>query len=190
MGVAVEFVNARLGFPRESTMARRRLSFVEILMCGAIIIASAGVVVPTMQIRALDRIQEQVNTDLQSIASGIARYVEDTRTFPTGSGGATTLHYLFSDGSRPANNVLASGPGMHLAEFLENGHLAGDSWKGPYLDHKIGPDPWGHAYVVNVNGFFTSEERVMVLCCGPNGQINTAPSATTAGGDDIMMLID
>lgn len=171
-------------------MANRRLSFAEILMCGAIIIASAGVVVPTLQIRDLDRIRDKIDSDLAAIASGIARYVEDTRSFPTGAGGATTLHYLFTDGARPSNNTLASGPAMHLADFLENSNLGGQNWKGPYLATKIGPDPWGRAYVINVNGFFASDERVMVLCSGPNGQINTAPSATTASGDDVMVLIE
>lgn len=168
----------------------RRLSFVEILVCGAIIVASAGVVVPALRMRNLDSARETVGQDLERIALGVKQYVDDTRTFPTGAAGATTLHYLYSDGIRPQNNALASGPGLHLADFLETGSLGGESWKGPYLDANIGPDPWGNAYIVNVNGFFSSIERVIVLSAGPNGQINTAPSATTAGGDDLMILIE
>lgn len=170
--------------------ATRRLSFVEILVCGAIIVASAGVVVPALKMRDLESAQQVVNQDLDRIALGIKQFIDDTRTFPTGAAGSTTLHYLFSDGVRPANNALASGPGLHLSEFLGNGALSGDAWKGPYLDGAIGPDPWGNAYVVNVNGFFSSVERVMVISAGPNGQINTAPSATIAGGDDIMVLVE
>jgi hypothetical protein len=168
----------------------RRLSFVEILMCGAIVIASAGVVVPALAVRDLDAARIKVESDLDAIASGIERYVADTRTFPTGPEGSTSVHFLFTDGIRPRNNSFASGPGLHLSEFLASDALGGRSWNGPYLDHAIGPDPWGNAYVVNVNGFFSSAERAMVICAGPNGQLNTPPSATTAGGDDFMLLID
>lgn len=171
-------------------MASRRLSFVEILVCGGIVVASAGVVIPVVSMHQGDQRWHQVDRDLQAIAEGVRRYVDDTGCFPTGSGGATTLHYLYSDGMRPQNNTLDSGPGMHLARFLEEPALAGASWKGPYLPSGIGPDPWGHAYLVNVNGFFSSTERAMVLSAGPNGQVNTAPSATVAAGDDVMVLIE
>jgi Type II secretion system (T2SS), protein G len=167
-----------------------RLSYVEILVCGAIVVASAGVVVPALKMRDIGDAQTRVTNDLHRIAQSIGRYVDDTRTFPTGAGGATTLHYLYSDGVRPTNNALASGPGLHIAEFMNSAGLGGESWKGPYLDERIGPDPWGHAYIVNVNGFFSSAERVMVLSAGPNGQINTPPSATIPGGDDLMLLVE
>lgn len=168
----------------------RRLSFVEALMCGAIILASAGVVVPTLKIRDMDERRSQIERDLQTIADGVRHYIDDTHTFPTGAAGATSIHFLYSDGIRPANNPFESGPGLPVGDFLRTSSLGGAHWRGPYMPEKIGPDPWGHAYIVNVNGFFSSSERTMVICAGPNGQINTAASATIAGGDDIMMLIE
>jgi len=172
-------------------MARaRRFSFAEILMSCAIVVASAGVLVPALSMRDLDRVREHVDSDLAALGGAVRRYVDDTRTFPTGAGGATTFHFLFTDGVRPRNNLLASGPGIHVSEFLADGGLGGENWHGPYLEAPIGPDPWGNAYLVNVNGFFSSEERTIVLSAGPNGQLNTAPSATTAGGDDLMLLIE
>src|SRR5262245_59294839 len=112
-------------------MDSRRLSFVEALVCGAIVIASAGVVVPALSIRQLDSRREKAESDLESIAGGIRRFIDDTRVFPTGAGGSTSLHFLYTDGVRPQNNTLASGPSLHLDQFLRDGALGGQNWRGP-----------------------------------------------------------
>jgi len=170
--------------------SQRGFNVIELLVVVAIVLATAGVVVPVVSMKKLDDQWRRVDDDLQSIATAINDFVVETRTFPTGHTGATNYHFLYSDGVRPRNNVFESGPATHVGKFLESGDLANDDWKGPYLDHGIGPDPWGNAYLVNVNGFYNSSERVLIVCAGPNGQVNTAPSATVAGGDDIVLVVD
>lgn len=173
-------------------MNRQRGGFnlTEFLVLVAIAVALAGVVVPIMSIRRLDSQWNVANADLERLAGGIRDYIRTTHTFPTGHSGATSFHYLYTDGEPPENNVFGSGAGAHVGKFLQDGSLSGSHWSGPYLAESVGPDPWGHAYVVNVNGFFSSSERVILLSAGPNGQINTPPSATVASGDDIAMVLE
>lgn len=168
----------------------RGASYVEIILAAAILVTLAGVVVPQMQVRRVENATHSVEQDLADLARAIEAFIADTRTFPTGHDGAATYHYLFTDGMRPENNVMASGPGMHVDQFLNSEQFAPRGWNGPYLKREIGPDPWGRAYVINVNGFFSSGERVLVLSAGPNGQINTPLTATVASGDDIAVVID
>ncbi len=167
----------------------RGFTLVEMLVLVAIVIAVAGVVVPVVSIYKLDDQWRRVDRDLGHITDALRQYALHTRTFPTGHSGATTYHFLYSDGVRPTNNVFDSGPSQHIDEFLLRGDMSGSDWRGPYLA-SVGPDPWGHAYLVNVNGYFSSVERMLILCAGPNGQVNTSPSATTAGGDDVIVVIE
>lgn len=168
----------------------RGMSYVEILVAAAILVTLAGVVAPAVNLRRIDGVAQGVDRDLNDLAQGVRRYIDDTRTFPTGYSGATTYHFLFTDGVRPDNNIFASGPGMHVATFLDREPQGAQGWRGPYLPDGLGPDPWGHAYLINVNGFFSSSERVVAISAGPNGQINTPVSATVASGDDIVVVIE
>ena len=76
-----------------------------------------------------------------------------------------------------------------MDRFLTNGNLGGTRWNGPYLQ-AVGEDPWGHAYLVNVHGFFNPGERAMILSCGPDGILNTSPRSATPAEDDLILLID
>ena len=165
-------------------------NLIEALVVVAIVLAMAGVVVPVVSMKKLDDQWRRVDDDLRSIAAGIRSYIDETRTFPTGHTGATSYHFLYTDGVRPKNNVFESGPATHVGKFLESPSMASDAWSGPYVDETIGPDPWGNAYLVNVNGFFSASERVLIVCAGPNGRLDTPPSATVAGDDDIVLLVD
>ena len=170
----------------------RGFNFVEALVTVAILVTLAGVVVPMVTVHDVDEPTSATDpsADLADIATALGSFVNDTRTFPTGTGGAASYHYLFSDGIQPDHNPFASGPGAHVARFLVDVADRPDGWAGPYLRRSIGPDPWGRAYVVNVNGYFSSMERVVVLCAGPNGRIDTTPSSTIAGGDDQIVVLE
>lgn len=164
-------------------------NLIEMLVVVAIVLAMAGVVVPVVSMRKLDDQWQRVDEDLAAIAAGVREYVDSTRTFPTGHSGATSYHFLTSRGAEPKNNVYASGPSIGLEKFLAGPDMSGDRWSGPYAASDVGPDPWGNAYVVNVHGFFSAAENVLVVCAGPNGRIDTPPSATEAHGDDIALLV-
>lgn len=68
------------------------------------------------------------------------------------------------------------------------------AWRGPYIDQYSFTDPWGKAYVVNMNyapgGTYTGSVRhkVYVLSAGPNGTWETPWDDATSEevlGDDI-----
>jgi prepilin-type N-terminal cleavage/methylation domain-containing protein len=73
------------------------------------------------------------------------------------------------------------------------------SWRGPYVS-KVGPDPWGRAYIVHTgamqrNGCPVGSPaacaaplaagRGWILSAGPDGNIDTGPNVTELAGDDI-----
>jgi general secretion pathway protein G len=164
-------------------------SMIEMVIIIAIIIGLAGVVIPVVSQEVRDSRKAGAIADINRIASALNQYIKDTLFFPTGNQGATTFHYLFSDGRMPKNNVFSSGEGRHINGFLTTNQLGGPRWKGPYL-HSVTCDPWGNAYVVNVQGFFDPAERAVILSAGPDGFISTSPRATSPEQDDIMLLID
>ncbi len=72
------------------------------------------------------------------------------------------------------------------------------AWRGPYIDQYSFTDPWGKAYVVNMNfapggGYSGSvRHKVFVLSAGPNGTWETAWDDATSEevlGDDIGTVI-
>jgi hypothetical protein len=168
--------------------AERGFKRVELLVAGVLLVALGGVVVPVVTERRMEPADEAAR-DLHELADAISRFVADTHAYPTGHAGATTLHWLFTSGREPENNVFASGPSVHVHRFLAEAAMTDAGWSGPYVARDIGPDPWGQAYVVNVNGFFSDAEHALIVCAGPNGQINTSPTATIASGDDIAVVL-
>lgn len=163
--------------------------YIEALVAVGILITLAGVVVPTLS-PPVARAAPDVERDLAAIAAGLRRFIADTRTLPTGPGGAAVYHYLFTDGVQPDNNLFASGPGQHIDRLLLDEPADTADWRGPYLDRRPGPDPWGRAYLVNINGYFSSSERAVVLCAGPNGRVDSSATALTPGGDDQLIVLE
>jgi type II secretory pathway pseudopilin PulG len=72
-----------------------------------------------------------------------------------------------------------------------NGH--GKGWRGAYISAPVQPDPWGNRYAVNM-GFLGHKAKpsVVVFSAGPDEVIETSYAARglTAGGDDIVTLVD
>lgn len=70
------------------------------------------------------------------------------------------------------------------------------AWRGPYLE-TVARDPWGNRYLVNIknaNPNDSSAKVVWVLSAGPNGRIETDPTALAdagpiVGGDDIAIRL-
>jgi general secretion pathway protein G len=167
----------------------RGFSMVELVIILAIIVGLAGVVVPIVSQEVKDSQKARAIADINRIATGVNQYIKDTLFYPTGNQGSTTFHYLYSEGNIPQNNIFATGEGRHLDEFLGSKNLGGARWKGPYLQ-STPIDPWGNAYIINVEGFFNPAERAMILSAGPDGVVNTTPRSVSPAGDDLMLLID
>ena len=164
-------------------------SMVEMLVILAIIVGLAGVVVPIVSQEVQDSRRAAAMDDLNRLATGLNQYIKDTLFYPTGKEGAARYDYLYTNGPLPSTGDFVHGKGIHVEAFLNKPDFGGARWKGPYLQG-VTTDPWGHAYVVNVRGFFDAGERAMILSAGPNGVVETSPRASQPGGDDLMLLFD
>jgi hypothetical protein len=71
----------------------------------------------------------------------------------------------------------------------------GRGWQGPYVA-RLGLDPWGNAYIVSVGAMQSGglpvapRTRGWILSAGPNGILDTPPSADILAGDDNGFIFD
>ncbi len=168
---------------------KKGFSFILLVIVIAVIVGVAGVVIPVVTEEASLSQIDQAKEDMHRLAAAINRYVKDTLFYPTGVQGATTYHFLYTEGILPVNNLLASGPGMPIGEILNTGAFGGSRWSGPYLE-EIPVDPWGNAYIVNVQGFFYKGEVTAIYSAGPNSRIDTPITSSAPALDDILLLLD
>jgi prepilin-type N-terminal cleavage/methylation domain-containing protein len=169
--------------------SRRGFTLVEMIVVIAILVSVAGILIPVVSSQLEDARRGRALGDMRRIAAGINRYVKDTGAFPIGDAAHTPFHWLFGAGELPRSNVFDDGPSTTLQRFLSRNDFGGSKWRGPYVSD-VGADPWGHAYLVNVQGYFEARENVLIVCAGPDGEVDTATDATIAAADDIMILID
>lgn len=103
-------------------------------------------------------------------------------------------------------------PSLLYPDSVPVGPQYGIGWRGPYLSAPIGPDPWGHAYMVNTAFLTTATDAVapeegqngttwnrdvFCLSAGPNrmfethfgGCLSTTQSGTCREGDDWTYVI-
>jgi prepilin-type N-terminal cleavage/methylation domain-containing protein len=172
---------------RNRCQSRAGFTVIEMIVVIAIIVSLAGVIIPVVSGELDGAKRDRVATDLGRLANAIRRYIQDTGYNPTGDRGAPFYHWGYTNGDQPISNDFNDGRSVHLRRFLEVNDFGGPQWKGPYLSD-LGADPWGHAYVVNLQGYYSSE-NVLVLCAGANGAVDTLPTATAPDGDDIVVLI-
>jgi hypothetical protein len=121
---------------------------------------------------------ERVYLDMQAIAGGL-------RDFSL-------------DGQFEENNLQRVswlyGPGLipNEAPFESEGSVATpmadvNTDKAARYIQILMPDPWGNAYLANVDGLQAGTQRIKVLSAGPDGTIETSPSETKARGDDVLI---
>ena len=162
----------------------------EALVALGILVSLSGVLMPAIHVEVDDARRMQTLADMDAIANALSRYQADTLTLPTGVEGRTDVAWLYGPGRIPAANPFsAGGEARALGDALLNASLGGSRWAGPYLG-TLSPDPWGGAYLVNVDGWLDARERPMILSAGPDGIVQTAPDAREAGGDDLLWLLD
>ena len=129
-------------------------------------------------------------------AAHLSWYTEDSR-------GDSMHHQLVDNATGPAY----PGPGDAASTA---GWRSGFGWRGAYLSPPIGPDPWGHRYLVN--SVFLSVARdaeagngegqrsggwshdAFCISAGPNGLFETAFAAhpgrgASRAGDDLIFVI-
>jgi hypothetical protein len=157
--------------------SKKSLSVV-LLGTGFVLMALGGVVAPMLKEERLANQRAAALADLSDIGRVVDAILK-RRPALAKNDAAQPLHYLFSEGKVPSNNIYATGPGAPLRDWC----LATGT-------PDLGPDPWGFAYLVGLRGENGATTHIAILSAGPNGQINTAPDAILPGGDDVLLILD
>ena len=176
--------------PQPPRPPRRRSRLLEGVVGLGLLLGLSGVVAPGV----MDELEEQrvvsATRQMQLIVEGLRAYSQDTLTFPTGRHGRTNVSWLYSPGELPEGNPFADGgEARTLADVLIDDTMGGMAWQGPYID-ELAPDPWGRAFLVNVQGLVTGRERAMVLSAGPDGVVQSEGVTLQPAGDDILLALN
>ncbi|MBI4563031.1 MAG: prepilin-type N-terminal cleavage/methylation domain-containing protein [Candidatus Rokubacteria bacterium] len=208
-----------LGRRLRKTWSERGVTMMEIIVVLAVIGVMAAVLTPMVLNYLDDAKKSKAESDVKALAGVIHRLARDVVHFPlykdgTKTTGAPDWELLQGPGNDPVDNDgskkwLTVGQGK--IDELEN-HLIKNNpgskkyetdpaksrflWRGPYIE-KVGPDPWGNRYLVNIKNANPADNPAKVvwaLTAGPNGKIETDPEALTdsgvvPGGDDIAIRI-
>lgn len=157
--------------------SKKSLSLV-LLGTGIVLVSLGGVVGPVLKEQQLATQRAAAMADMADIGRVVDAILK-RRPALVQNAAHEPLHYLYSDGELPSNNVYATGPGGMLRDWF----LAAGA-------RPIAADPWGYAYLVNLRGEDGSSEHIAILSPGPNGQVNTDAQAILPGGDDVLYTLD
>ncbi len=170
--------------------SRRSGKVMEVLVALSILVCVAGVTVPIVGVELREGREEQAMHDMVDILGGLRSYTHDTLFLPTGERGRTNVTWLYGPGELPRNHLFdLRGEGRPLDDVLLTSSLGGPGWQGPYIE-ALTPDPWGRAYLVNVDGLVDGRETPMILSAGPDGRVDTLPDAREVAGDDIALPLN
>lgn len=198
----------------------------ETLVIFSVLLLLTAVLVPTVRSQMAVTDLLQARYDVEHLQSALMRFYHDTGVMPgqRARGPSSTrdvsravpVSVLVTEGSLPQPGIdpecrgwTRATPEMlddHLVDNkvgYEPREIAGTGWAGPYLETELGPDPWGHCYMINIAYFDDSrhstddegqiKRAVFILSAGPNGAVDTPWSqpVTTASarGDDITVRI-
>lgn len=176
------------GNPDTKRKAPRGL--LEALVAGCVLVSLSGIVMPVVSGEMHGERMRVAQRQTVEIGDALQSWMRSTLYLPTGRKGRTNLAYLYGPGQIPAGNPYAEGgEAAPLADCLLNDTMAGDRFVGGYIG-ALEPDPWGRAYLVNVDGWLDHREHALVLSAGPNGFVDTPPEQVRAQGDDIIYLLD
>jgi len=196
--------------PRATCAIVRRhghgLTLTETLALLAVLAAFVALAVPIVLGMLRSGRRARVRHELNAIALGVAAYARDVGYYPGAKASALPrLTVLCTEGRFPAAaGVLPPGywheaTQIGLADYLVSSAASPqDRWAGPYLNETIGPDAWGHAYLINISDGgrdpWISKRAVFVLSAGPNGVIETHFNQPVGdallGGDDQWVRIE
>jgi general secretion pathway protein G len=169
-------------------------TLIEVIVVVGIIAVLAGILVPII-FKELDAARiSRANADVKAISVAISVFRKDSGRWPLMDNAcAENTSMLSGDGNLPANfDAVGFNPGISGSY---NDHLTADTnacygatWQGPYMA-RVAADPWGNAYITNVEAFSDFNRPVWILSAGPNGQVETTTDSLTVLGDDIGLRI-
>lgn len=168
---------------------RRKVGLLEALVSLSLIVSLAGITMPMIATEAAEGRTEQAVVDMQNIVDGIRQYSQDTLFLPTGNRGRTNVAWIYGPGDLPGNLNLGSiAESRPLDDVLLNDSMGGSGWQGPYGSPTA--DPWGNAYLVNVEGLVDPRQPAWVLSAGPDGIVQTPVDALKPVGDDVLLHVN
>jgi hypothetical protein len=168
---------------------RRKAGALEAVVALCIIVSLSGVLMPAIGTRLTGDNGEEAILDMQRIASGLASYSQATLTFPTGKNGRTNVACLYGPGEIPPSSFGQGSEARPLEDVLLSDAMGGDAWGGPYVAG-LRSDPWGHAYLVNAEGWVLPGQHAMIVSAGPDGIVQTTAKDTVAVEDDLLLILD
>ncbi len=176
--------------PTPAKKAGPPAGLLEALVAGCVLMSLSGIVMPIVGDEVHTGRMHTAQADTIEIAEALQDWTRSTLFLPTGRMGRTNIAWLYGPGEIPVGNPYTEGgDGAPLADALLNDTMAGDRFVGGYIG-ELRPDPWGHAYLVNADGWLDHRERAVVLSAGPNGRVDTMPESIYAQGDDILYPLD
>jgi len=163
--------------PVQVPEARKQLPRLALAAVLGLLIGQAGVISTDVGHLGAAARAERVYLDMQTIAAGLRQFSEDGRFQEQG---LQRVSWMYGPGELPRSMPFADGddasPMSRLQENEEQRYI-----------QILMPDPWGNAYLANVDGLQAGTQRIKVLSAGPDGVIETAPADTEAQGDDILI---
>lgn len=149
----------------------------------------------------------RANHDVRTLAVVLVRLFNDTNSEGNVDGGWATYDVLVGAGTVPATDgpgtkawgepvgatvglldeqLVTNTPGY--APFRQRAPFG---WRGAYLDQRVGSDPWGYRYAVNVRAMRSRHSDTVVLSAGPDGLVESPfeIDGLPTRGDDIVSLV-
>jgi general secretion pathway protein G len=192
----------------------RGFTMLEMTVVLAVIGIMSAVLAPMLLNYMDDAKISKAESDVKVIGGTVVKLTRDVAHFPLYKDGTKTtgvvpdIELLEGPGNNPVDHATMPWLTTTKKAALED-HLTKNNpgttkysssgrfpWRGPYLE-KVGTDPWGNKYLVNIKNADpadSSPKVVWVLSAGPNGKIETDPNSATdigpvPGGDDIAIRI-
>lgn len=121
---------------------RRAFTLVELLLVLVILAVLAGIVLPKFAGRGEDAKKTAAASQISMFATALNSFEIDTGSYPKGKSGLNSLMQAPSDAQ---------------------------GWKGPYMEHEVPNDPWGHPYIYEAPGKHNPTSYDL-YSAGPNGR--------------------
>lgn len=187
------------------------LSLVELAAGLTVAAIVTSLTVPAVQDYVAQARLQRAFHDTHAIAAAVARFESDVLGQHATLHAWTSLDLLVGTGAVPAagaggdtawlapsgsekvgsldDQLVTNAPGYTTSPPRQSTGIRG--WHGPYLEGRIGPDPWGNRYAINIRALANGASCSVVVSAGPNGTIETSfeGSVILAGGDDVVALI-
>lgn len=174
-------------------MRRQGFTILELVVLVAVIAGCTALVVPVVRSETMRGHRAAAEEQVRLIAVGLERFLDDregqAERFPTDPRNGKPLTWLRGPGALPASIPFAEGKKAGSVDRVlreRDPHAA--VWKGPYAD-PVGPDPWGNAFLVNLDGLMQRDEHTWILSAGPNGIVDTPANSDEVRGDDVGRIL-